>query len=154
MTDTMIQRHKCSCDKCGQSHWVEEVVEMKTLPIGLDISIVPVEYEQTWEITIVNNIQDTTAVVEATSMKECLFIVEQCRKLLMKDGYRLVVSTPRSRFETHSRINRVEYQQWVDDTFKQKKKKDDWYEKLVQRMGRQTTKASNKTHRLGYGKDR
>ena len=154
MTDTMIQRHKCTCDKCGQSHWVEEVVEMKTLPIGLDISIVPVEYEQTWEITIVNNIQDTTAVVEATSMKECLFIVEQCRKLLMKDGYRLVVSTPRSRFETHSRINRVEYQQWVDDTFKQKKKKDDWYEKLVQRMGRQTTKASNKTHRLGYGKDR
>jgi hypothetical protein len=154
MTDTMIQRHKCSCDKCGQSHWVEEVVEMETLPIGLDISIVPVEYDKTWEITVVNNIQDTTGVIEATTMKQCLMIVEQCRKMLMKDGYRLVVSTPRSRFETHSRINRLEYNQWIDATFKTKKKKDDWYEKLVQKMGRQTTKASNKIHRLGYGKDK
>ena len=128
MTDTMIQRHKCSCDKCGHSHWVEEVVEMETLPIGLDISIVPVEYDKTWEITVVNNIQDTTGVIEATTMKQCLMIVEQCRKMLMKDGYRLVVSTPRSRFETHSRINRLEYNQWIDATFKTKKKRDDWYE--------------------------
>ena len=150
MTDTMIQRHKCSCDKCGHSHWVEEVVEMETLPIGLDISIVPVEYDKTWEITVVNNIQDTTGVIEATTMKQCLMIVEQCRKMLMKDGYRLVVSTPRSRFETHSRINRVEWNEYV--ARETTEAKEHWYAAVVRKACRQNVRAANKVARVGYKK--
>jgi hypothetical protein len=152
MTDTMIQRHKCTCDECGQTHWVSKVVEMKTLPVGVEVVIVPLEHSDRWELTIVNNIQDKTAVVEASSMKECLFIVEKCRTMLMQDGYRFIVASPRSRFETHSRINRVEYQQFVDDTFKTKKKKDDWYADLVSRLGRGSVRSSNKVNRLGYNK--
>ena len=70
----------------------------------------------------------------------------------MKDGYRFIVVSPRSRFETHSRVNRLEYNQFIDDTFKTKKKKDDWYSDLIQKVGRSSVRSSNKVNRLGYKK--
>jgi len=152
MTETMIQRHKCKCSDCGHSHWVERVVEMETLPVGVEISIVPDSESERWELTIVNNIQGTTAMIECDTMKQCLIIIEHSRKMLMKDGYRFIVVSPRSRFETHSRINRLEYNQFVDDTFKTKKKKDDWYSDLIQKVGRSSVRSSNKVNRLGYNK--
>jgi hypothetical protein len=152
MTETMIQRHKCKCSDCGHSHWVERVVEMETLPVGVEISIVPDSESERWELTIVNNIQGTTAMIECDTMKQCLIIIEHSRKMLMKDGYRFIVVSPRSRFETHSRVNRLEYNQFVDDTFKTKKKKDDWYSDLIQKMGRGSVRSSNKVNRLGYNK--
>lgn len=152
MTETMIQRHKCKCSDCGHSHWVERVVEMQTLPVGVEISIVPDSESERWELTIVNNIQGTTAMIECDTMKQCLYLIEQCRKNIMKDGYRFIVVSPRSRFETHSRVNRLEYNQFIDDTFKTKKKKHDWYSDLIQKVGRSSVRSSNKVNRLGYNK--
>ena len=150
MTETMIQRHKCECSDCGHSHWVERVVEMETLPVGVEISIVPSSESERWELTIVNNIQGKTGVIEVDSMKQCLVIIEQCRKNIMKDGYRFVVASPSSRFETHSRINRLSYSQFIDDTFATKKKKDDWYNELITKVSRSSVRSSNKVNRLGY----
>lgn len=150
MTDTMIQRHKCECDKCGTSHWVERVVEMKTLPIGVEVLVVPLMGSSKWEITIINHIKDAEETFEVDNWKQIKFLIENVARVLCREGYRFIVETPRSRYETHSRINRLELFNWVDDTFATKKKKDDWYADLVSRMGRQAVKASNKIERVGY----
>ena len=67
----MIQRHKCKCTTCGQSHTVETVVDVESLPIGIECLIVPNDdADKTWTLTIIDHTkQGVESSMELSDMK-------------------------------------------------------------------------------------
>lgn len=151
MSNTMIQRRKCQCD-CGHKHVVETIVEIETIPVGVEVSIVPNESDSGWSVTISDYINDNVFDMPASNMAGARWIVDNVARKLIRPGYRFVVATPSSRFETHSRINTIEFNVWADESLSDKKKKDDWYATLVAKSTRQAVRGANRTFRLGYKK--
>ena len=148
----MIKRHKCKCTTCGQSHTVETVVKMEELPLGIECLIVPkTDGTKHWSLTIIDHQKSPDGTtMELPDMKSCLWNIENVAFRLHKQGNRFVVSTPRSRFETHSRINRAEWNDWSQNAVESKKKRLDWYSDVVARATRSYVRATNKIERVGY----
>ena len=148
----LIQRHKCKCTTCGHSHTVETVVKMEELPLGIECLIVPkTDGTKNWELTIIDHQKSSDGTtMELPDMKSCLWNIENVAMALHRRGYRFVVSTPRSRFETHSRINRAEWNDWTKSAGESKKKRLDWYSDVVARAARGAVRSSNKIERVGY----
>lgn len=150
----MIQRHKCTCQTCGQSHTVEEVVDVESLPMGIECLIVPNDdADKTWTLTIIDHtpMSNNSVGVDMvlSDMKACLWNIENVAFTLHKIGYRFVVSTPTSRFDTHSRINRLEWNDWSKNATTSKKNRMDWYSDLVAKASRGSVRSANKNNRLG-----
>ena len=148
MSETTV-RHKCKCDECGNSHWVYVVQE--ELPVGIHCVVLPYEDDdKSWELTITDYSRGEDILFQCVSdtMKGVLWNIENVAMKLHRQGYRLVVELPTSRFETHSRINRVEWNDWVASETTEAK--EHWYAAVVRKAAGQGVRASNRVGRVGY----
>lgn len=146
---TMIQRRNCTCD-CGHTHVVEERVEMKELPIGIESTIVPNSQDSAWTVFITDHIKGNDIELPAVDMKGCLWIINNVARKLMRMGYRFVVNYKHSRFETHSRIAAISVNDFTESSPALTRRDLVSFEELSRRAGRQSVMGANRTHRNGY----
>ncbi len=146
---TMIKRRNCTCD-CGHTHVVEERVNIETLPIGIESTIVPNQQDSGWTVFITDHIKGNDLEIPADDMKGSLWVVNNVSRKLMRMGYRFVVNYKHSRFETHSRIAAVSVDNFTDDNPKLSRRDVISFDELTRRGGLQSVKGANRTHRNGY----
>jgi len=146
-----VVRHKCKCVECGDSHWRFE--RQEELPVGIHCVVKPWEEDdKSWELLVYDYSRKGVIIFECVSdsMKGVLWNIENVAMPLRRVGYRTVVDLPGSRFETHSRINRVEWNEYV--ARETTEAKEHWYADVVRKACRQNVRAANKVARVGYKK--
>ena len=149
----MKTSQRCVCSDCGTVHYKEHWVELEELPMGIECAISPNEdKDETWTLTIIDHTKEKSTDLICQSMKDCLWNIEFVAMRLHRPGNRFVVSTSKGRFETHSRINRAEWNDWTETQGKQKVSRLAWYEEIVRKAARGYVRSVNKSHRLGFNK--
>ena len=142
-------RHKCKCVECGNSHWA--YVRQEELPVGIHCTVKPyADDDKSWVLTVIDYSLNDEVVFEAVcdNMKGVLWNIENVAFEMHRRGYRCVVELPTSRFETHSRINRLEWSEYVAEHTTDAK--EHWYLEVVRRACRQSVRSANKIGRVGY----
>jgi|8_EtaG_2_1085327.scaffolds.fasta_scaffold13603_1 hypothetical protein len=148
MTDT-YKRHS-KCPTCSQ--WVSEEVEIKTLPKSVEVLCVPDDNEdETWTITMIDHINDETSEFVATNMKDARWFITNVAFKMHRPEHRISVVFPTSRFDRATRLSHIEFNDWADEQFKERRKgRLDWFSDMVAKSGRSAVRGSNATHRLGF----
>lgn len=152
MTEINTYKKHSKCPTCSQ--WVSEEVEIKSLPKSVDVLCVPDDNEDcTWSVTMTDYRNNEISEFTATNMKDVRWFIENVAIKLHRPDHRFSVVFPKSRYDRHSRISKIEFNEWADENLKVRKKRTDWYSKLVSKASNDAVRGSNVTNRLGYNND-
>jgi len=148
MSETTYTKYS-KCPTCSQS--VSKQIVIASLPKSAEVLCVPNDDEHnTWSVTLTDYRNDNTTEFTASNMKDVRWFIENVAIKLHRPEHRFSVVFPTSRYDRHSRISKIEFNEWADENLKVRKNRTDWYSKLVSKATKDAVRGSNVTSRLGY----